>query len=257
MRWPRNLIRSAQTGYVDLFLVAAALTVLTLRVYLAAANYPQLGGGGLHVAHVLWGGLGMVVAIVALLAFLSRSARLLAALVGGIGFGAFVDELGKFLTSDNNYFFKPTAALISTIFVVLFLVARRLRHWRKLSPAENLVNAIELAKEDAIGRMTRSDRDRALIFLSGADHANPLVTVLRDHFLAVNPVPASTGLAARIASAAEWRYAAIVGNRWFRLVVAGVIILQAAATIFVVLAVTLVAGAGVFWGGGGAVFPPA
>ena len=52
--------------------------------------------------------------------------------------------------------------------VVLFLVARRLRHWRRLSPEENLVNAIELAKEDAIGRISRSDRDRALIFLNAA-----------------------------------------------------------------------------------------
>lgn len=246
IRWRRHLIRSEQTGYLDLFLVSAALTVLTLRVYLAAAHYPQLGGGGLHVAHVLWGGLGMVVAIGVLLVFLSRNARLVAALVGGIGFGAFVDELGKFLTSDNNYFFKPTAALIYTIFVVLFLVARRLGRTRKLSPEENLVNAIELAKEDAAGRMSRADRDRALMLLAGADQANPLVPVLRDHFLALSPVAESPGLAVRGVSAAERGYAAIVGNSWFRRVIASVFILQAAGTVFLVFGATLVAGAALF-----------
>jgi len=59
----QSLIRSAEPESLDLFLVAAVLTVLTLRVYLKATNYPQIGGGGLQIAHVLWGGLGMVVAI--------------------------------------------------------------------------------------------------------------------------------------------------------------------------------------------------
>src|SRR6202048_2383052 len=151
---------------MDTFLVTAVLTILTIRVYLKAANYPQIGGGGLHVAHVLWGGLGMVIAIVLLLAFLGSETQRLAALVGGIGFGAFVDELGKFVTADNNYFFKPTAALIYTIFVVLILVIREIRRLRKLSPQENLVNAIELSKDLAMGRLSLPERDRALALLA-------------------------------------------------------------------------------------------
>jgi hypothetical protein len=49
----QHVARSAQPGLIDSFLVAAVLTILTIRVYLQAANYPQIGGGGLHVAHVL------------------------------------------------------------------------------------------------------------------------------------------------------------------------------------------------------------
>src|ERR1700730_4633181 len=122
----QHIARSAQPGLIDTFLVTAVLTILTIRVYLKAANYPQIGGGGVHVAHDLWGGLGMVAAIGSLLGFLGSATQGWAALGGGIGFGAFVDELGKFVTADNNYFFKPTAALIYTTFVVLILVTREI-----------------------------------------------------------------------------------------------------------------------------------
>src|SRR5947209_18461248 len=90
-------IRSADRELVDSFLVSAVATLLVIRIYLEAAGYPQLGGEGLHIAHVLWGGLGMLLAILLLLLFLSLTTRLIAALVGGAGFGAFIDELGKFL----------------------------------------------------------------------------------------------------------------------------------------------------------------
>src|SRR5256885_17250506 len=113
-------IRSADRELVDSFLVSAVATLLVIRIYLEASGYPRLGGEGLHIAHVLWGGLGMLVAIVLLLGFLSPGTRHLAAIVGGAGFGAFVDEIGKFLTSDNDYFFKPTAALLYVLFVLLF-----------------------------------------------------------------------------------------------------------------------------------------
>src|SRR3982751_6648780 len=109
--WSRVPIRSAEPELLDTFFVSAVSTVVLIRILLEATGYPQLGGGGLHIAHVLWGGLGMLVAIVLLLLYLSPTTRLVAAVVGGAGFGAFVDELGKFVTSDNNYFFKPTAAI--------------------------------------------------------------------------------------------------------------------------------------------------
>src|SRR6202022_1730779 len=88
------MIRGAEQESLDIFLVSAVLTVLGIRAYLQATNYPKIGGGGLHIAHVLWGGLGMVIAIGILLSFLSPGTRRFAALIGGVGFGAFIDELG-------------------------------------------------------------------------------------------------------------------------------------------------------------------
>ena len=82
-----EVIRNDRPVLVDSFLISAILTVLALRVYLAAAHYPQLGGNGLHIAHVLWGGLLMVVAIGMLLSLLTWPWQRLAALIGGAGFG--------------------------------------------------------------------------------------------------------------------------------------------------------------------------
>jgi hypothetical protein len=45
----------------------------------------------------------MLIALVILLAYLNPLVRLVAAVLGGIGLGFLSGELGKFLTSDNNY----------------------------------------------------------------------------------------------------------------------------------------------------------
>ena len=48
------------------FLVSAVASIAVTRTFLVLTGYPQLGGGsvdgGLHLAHLLWGGLGMVIA---------------------------------------------------------------------------------------------------------------------------------------------------------------------------------------------------
>src|SRR5439155_1688255 len=124
-------VRSADAELADAFFVSAVATLLLIRIGLEATGYPRLGGGGLHIAHVLWGGLGMLVALGLLLLFLSPFTRLLAAIVGGAGFGAFIDELGKFVTADNDYFFQPTAALVYVFFAVMFLAVRQIRWFRR------------------------------------------------------------------------------------------------------------------------------
>ena len=54
----------------ETLLIAAVATVLVIRTQLWLTNYPQLGGGGLHIAHLLWGGLFMLLAIGLLLTLL-------------------------------------------------------------------------------------------------------------------------------------------------------------------------------------------
>ena len=37
------------------FLISAVTAVLLVRLFLYLTGYPQLGGAGLHIAHLLWG----------------------------------------------------------------------------------------------------------------------------------------------------------------------------------------------------------
>ena len=75
---------------------------------------------------MLWGGALMLVAIVLLLAYLDRPVQHVAAIIAGLGFGTFIDEIGKFVTADNDYFFRPAVALIYVVLVVVFIVGRTL-----------------------------------------------------------------------------------------------------------------------------------
>lgn len=164
---------------LDTVLLCAVATILLVRTQLWLTNYPQLGGRGLHIAHLLWGGLFMLIAIVILLAFISPAERQVAAVSGGIGLGLFMDELGKFITADNNYFFKPTAAIIYCFFVVFFLVIRQLDRRSRYSEREYLANALELVKEAALHTMDEPRRRKALALLGRADQSDPLVPELR------------------------------------------------------------------------------
>jgi hypothetical protein len=96
--------RNFEAGiYLLDLLVAAVVAILLTRLVLGVSGFPRLGGGGLHVAYMLWGGLLMQVGLVLLLAVIGKPAKRLAALIGGAGFGLFIDELGEFITADNNY----------------------------------------------------------------------------------------------------------------------------------------------------------
>lgn len=143
------------------FLVVTVLTVLVTRGALALTGFPQLGGGGLHVAHVLWGGLLMAVALVGALSWAGPVVRPLAALVGGIGFGLFVDEIGKFVTSDNDYFFEPTASLIYLVVVLLVLAGEAIHGRRAPDPHETLAAAADLAVAGIAGGFSTRARRQA------------------------------------------------------------------------------------------------
>jgi hypothetical protein len=189
----------------------------------------------------------MLVAILLLLLYLSSSTRLAAAVIGGAGLGAFVDELGKFVTSDNNYFFKPTAAILYALFVILFLATREIRRFRGLSPEECLVNAVELAEKLATGTLTADDRDHALRLLARADQAHPLVAPLRASFVAAVVAPTSFARLRWFGSAGGRTYAAIISSRWFRRILAATFILTGLGFVLTTIATAALLG-GAFFG---------
>lgn len=149
---PRTYDRAALARF-EVFLFAAIATVLITRTYLAATGYPQIGGGGFHVAHVLWGGLLMAVAIVATV--VTDGSRTLdrAALVGGVGFGLFIDEIGKFVTADVDYFYQPAIAIMYVVFVLFYLAVRELVTRRGLRDRHRLAIGARALSDLALGQL--------------------------------------------------------------------------------------------------------
>jgi hypothetical protein len=178
---PSTFIRNIEAwAYLEIFLVSAVAAVLGIRAFLELTGYPKLGGGRLHIAHMLWGGLLMLIAIVILLSFLGKASQRIAALVGGFGFGTFIDEVGKFVTADNDYFFRPAVALIYVTFVATYLFIHTIRSGRAYSSQEYLVNAIREMEEVALHDLDEEDQRRALLYLERSDPAHPLVVPLRE-----------------------------------------------------------------------------
>jgi hypothetical protein len=134
-------VRDTDAGELLEFLfVMAVVTILINRVFLAMTHYPKIAFGSMHIAHMLWGGLLMLVALVMLFRFWNPSIRHLAAFISGVGFGLFIDELGKFITEDNDYFFQPTIAILYILFVTLFLIFRSLTNRFPLTEREISAN---------------------------------------------------------------------------------------------------------------------
>lgn len=241
-RW-RFPPRDAQIGPLqDAFLISAIAMILVIRTQLWLTNYPQLGGSGLHIAHLLWGGVFMVVALGLLLSFVGRGTRMPAAIVGGIGFGFFIDELGKFITDDNDYFFKPAAGVIYLVFVGLYLLTRWMQRRSGLTPREHLVNAVDALTEAARRDLSVNEKHRALELLAGADPADPLTGPVRELLEGLDSVPApAPALPERAATAVKDRYERIVETRWFTRLLSAFFVAWATLSLLLLVGLALLA----------------
>jgi hypothetical protein len=188
----RLLVRNFRAHvHVEAFVVSAVSAILAIRLFLHLAGYPAIGGVSLHVAHVLWGGLLMLAAIVVLISFLGETHVRVAAILGGIGFGAFIDEVGKFVTRDNDYFFQPAVALMYVTFVLLFLAAHAIHSRREYSDQEYLLNALREMEELALHDLDEEEARRVRQYLERSDPNHPLVAALRASLARVELVPLS------------------------------------------------------------------
>lgn len=114
--------------YLLIMLLSFAASVSLTRLFLELTGYPQIGSGELHIAHVLWGGLFLFAAALLPLLIANRWVYYLNALLAGIGVGLFIDEVGKFITKTNDYFYPSAAPIIYTFFllnVLIFVLVRR------------------------------------------------------------------------------------------------------------------------------------
>jgi len=129
------MIREGAERYLLLTVVSFVVAVVGTRWYLQATGYPQVGGGELHVAHMLWGGLLLVIAALLPLVVAAPRALTASAVLAGAGTGLFIDEVGKFITASNDYFYPLAAPLIYGLFLLLVLLFVILRRRPRSEPA--------------------------------------------------------------------------------------------------------------------------
>jgi hypothetical protein len=148
----RFILRRHAERYILITLLSFALTVGITRFFLYITGYPQLGFGGIHISHVLWGGLFLFAAAVLLLSFINQKLFILSAIFSGLGIGLFIDEVGKFITADYNYFIPSAAPIVYTFFLltalVYTLIVRRSRNDSRMELYQLLGDLEEILDED-------------------------------------------------------------------------------------------------------------
>jgi hypothetical protein len=152
----------------EAFVIIAIATILLTRGYLRLTGYPQIGGGNLHFAHALWGGALMMLALVTGWMTLGFGVRMACVVMGGIGFGLFLDEVGKFVTKDNDYFYGPSAEIMYVLVVVILVGARTVRDFRPLSPRECLASAAAIATDGMARGLAERRREIGFVLVDRA-----------------------------------------------------------------------------------------
>jgi hypothetical protein len=225
---PPQPVRSADfPRLAESFLVASVVSVLAVRAWLMATGFPRIGDGQYHIAHLLFGGLFMLVGLLLLLAYLDRRLGHFAVVLTGIGFGLFVDEIGKFVTSNNDYFFQPAVALIYVTFIGIVLVVRVLAGAHALTSREALANALDRVARGLGHPFEAEDAARVseLLELAGAGQ---LAVELRA-LVARSTVPDHDDPLEVIVRWGRRTYERIVADRWFERGVTLVVAIYAVA----------------------------
>ncbi len=140
--FPKLSVRQDAGRLLLFVLVSFGASVVLTRAYLQATNYPTIGGNVLHFAHLLWGGLAMATAGIVLLVFATQRVHAVSAVLVGLGIGLFIDEVGKFITVNNDYFFRPAAPIIYICFLLVALIYSLVNR-RSQSEERHLIAALE------------------------------------------------------------------------------------------------------------------
>jgi hypothetical protein len=150
-RWVSRIRRPVRREGVELYLLLMLLSfggsVAFTRLFLELTGYPQLGSGGIHIAHVLWGGLLLYLAALLPLIFANRWVYTVGAVLAGIGVGLFIDEVGKFITQTNNYFEPLAAPIVYAFFLLSVLLYFRVSRPVPQEPRAELYQVLEAMEE--------------------------------------------------------------------------------------------------------------
>src|SRR5258706_8808524 len=147
MRTNRAVRRHNSQSYILIMLISFSTSVILTRLVLTVTGFPKIGGGTLHIAHLLWGGLLLFLAAVLMLTLANRWVYSVGALMTGTGIGLFIDEVGKFITNTNDYFYPLAIPIIYGFFLITVLLYLRSRHPVSSDPRAELYRCMEMFQE--------------------------------------------------------------------------------------------------------------
>ncbi|MEA2650986.1 MAG: hypothetical protein QOI85_707, partial [Chloroflexota bacterium] len=239
--------REGAERYLLVTLVSFAATVIVTRWFLTLTGFPRIGGGDLHIAHALWGGAALFAASILPILLAGRFVYLTSALLAGVGIGLFIDEVGKFISAENDYFYPAAAPIIYATFLIAALVWLRARRPDDPDPRSQLLTALELFEESVEGDLQGRERDELRERLASAAARAPraeqrrlasgLLAFLDDEDLRVAPDPVDRFGGLR----AGWRARADhwLGGRGLRILLIGALLVSGVGQIVAVVAIGL------------------
>ena len=203
--------------YLVITLLGFAASVILIRLFLELTGYPQVGGSELHIAHMLWGGLLLFAASLLPLVLANRWVYKVGALLAGVGVGLFIDEVGKFITQKNDYFYPAAAPIIYAFFLLTVLLYLQVRRPRSSDARAELYYAFDKFEEVLDGDLDARERtdleERLRRVNSQATHpdiarlANTLREFLASDALSLAPDSPNYG--------ARWlQRVRVYGSRW-------------------------------------------
>ena len=181
-RVPAPVKRAGAAHYLRLSLLSFAATVILVRLFLALTGYPQLGNSTLHIAHVLWGGLLLFIASLLPLILANRWVYAVSGVLSVVGAGLFIDEVGKFITRNYDYFYPPAAPIIYGFFLLTVLLYFEVRRLPASDARTELYHALDGLEEvldhdlsmheraeveGQLASVTRGSADQELVQLAG------------------------------------------------------------------------------------------
>jgi hypothetical protein len=147
MRLRKPVERDGAEFYLFLVLLSYAASIALTRLFLELTGYPQLGNQTLHIAHVLWGGLLLFISATLMLIYANRWVYRLGAVLAGVGVGLFMDEVGKFITQTNDYFYPPAASIIYAFFLLVAIFYMEVRKPNRRDARLELYSALDAFEE--------------------------------------------------------------------------------------------------------------
>lgn len=240
MSKPRYLLveRDEAQDLLLLSLVSFGVTVILVRLFLQLTGYPQIGSSTLHIAHLLWGGLFLFAAVLLVLIWDNPSAYRSAAVLSGIGIGLFIDEVGKFITRTNDYFFPPAAPIIYGFFLLTVVLYLYVRQPDEHDPRRAIVHALEKLQDAIYGELEESDLKELAADLNLARQSDRLeiskLATMLDDYVQLGHLPikdTNPGLIRQIADTITF-WGRKLGRDWHRrMILGGLVIIGLSALV--------------------------